>query len=190
MYHTKKDIAKQIDTKDTRDCFLYALFLLMKKKPFSEITITELCKKANFSRKTFYDNFAKKEDLLKHLAEDIALGFHYTDDRSGFLHIFEYLYELREWISLLIENNLWDSVIADVTALLLPLIQNRDWHAILENYDNMLPYYFEFINAGLLRLIYLWYQEDFKSEPAKLAGLVSQILNTNITDVSPVLPIE
>ncbi len=184
MNYPKKDIAKKIDTKDTRDCFLVALFLLMKKKPYKEITITELCQKANFSRKTFYDNFTKKDDLLRHLAEDIALGFRYTDDRSGFLHIFEYLYELREWISLLIENNLLDSVVADVTRLMLPLIRDHNWHAILGDYDDMLPYYFEFVNAGLLRLIYLWYHEDFQKEPAKMAGLVSQILDTKISNVN------
>ena len=42
-----------------------ALILLMDKKAFSSITITELCKKAGVSRMAFYGNYSSKEDLLK-----------------------------------------------------------------------------------------------------------------------------
>ncbi len=37
-----------------------ALFVLLKQKPFSKITITDITKKAGVARLTFYRNFAKK----------------------------------------------------------------------------------------------------------------------------------
>ena len=47
-----------------------ALFILMRKKPFEEITITEISKLAGVSRISFYRNFDSKEDLLvKYLFE-------------------------------------------------------------------------------------------------------------------------
>lgn len=41
-----------------------ALFSLMKRKPFQQITITEICEEAAIGRKTFYRNFELKEDVI------------------------------------------------------------------------------------------------------------------------------
>lgn len=38
---------------------------LVLTKPYSKITVTELCRKAHLSRKTFYDNFQDKEGVLE-----------------------------------------------------------------------------------------------------------------------------
>lgn len=41
-----------------------ALLILMKKKPLSEINVSELCNKAGVSRVSFYRNFTSLEDIL------------------------------------------------------------------------------------------------------------------------------
>lgn len=41
-----------------------ALFSLMKRKSFHQITVTEICKKADIGRKTFYRNFELREDII------------------------------------------------------------------------------------------------------------------------------
>ena len=41
-----------------------ALFSLMKRKPFQQITVTEICEEAAIGRKTFYRNFEIKEDVV------------------------------------------------------------------------------------------------------------------------------
>lgn len=47
-----------------------ALLLLMEKKDYHDISITELCEKAGATRMSFYRNFESKEDILrKWLAE-------------------------------------------------------------------------------------------------------------------------
>ena len=42
-----------------------ALFNLMKKKNFENISITEITNKAGVSRNSFYRNFNSKEDIVK-----------------------------------------------------------------------------------------------------------------------------
>lgn len=42
-----------------------ALTLLIEQKPFSEITISELVKKAGVARSTFYRNYECKEDVIR-----------------------------------------------------------------------------------------------------------------------------
>lgn len=41
-----------------------ALFSLMKRKPFQQISVTEICKEATIGRKTFYRNFELREDVI------------------------------------------------------------------------------------------------------------------------------
>lgn len=41
-----------------------ALFSLMKRKPFQQISVTEICEEAAIGRKTFYRNFELKEDVI------------------------------------------------------------------------------------------------------------------------------
>lgn len=41
-----------------------ALFSLMEKKPFQEITVTDIAQKAGIARLTFYRNFETKENVL------------------------------------------------------------------------------------------------------------------------------
>lgn len=42
-----------------------ALLLMMKKKPYNDISVTVLCEKAGVTRMSFYRNFNTKEDVLK-----------------------------------------------------------------------------------------------------------------------------
>ena len=41
-----------------------ALFRLLQRKSFQQVTVTELCEEAAVGRKTFYRNFAWKEDVV------------------------------------------------------------------------------------------------------------------------------
>ena len=41
-----------------------ALFSLMKRKQFQQITVTEICNEAAVGRKTFYRNFDLREDVI------------------------------------------------------------------------------------------------------------------------------
>lgn len=48
----------------TRECIESALILLMQTKPFTDITVTDLTRKAGVSRTAYYRNYASKEDIL------------------------------------------------------------------------------------------------------------------------------
>lgn len=48
----------------SQEMYMDALFDLMKERPFSKISIQELCKRADLSRQTFYLLFATKENVI------------------------------------------------------------------------------------------------------------------------------
>ena len=46
------------------EMFMDALLNLMEERPFSEISVTAICQKADLSRQTFYQLFETKENIL------------------------------------------------------------------------------------------------------------------------------
>jgi len=50
-----------------------ALILLIKTKPYDNISITELCKKAGVSRMSFYGNFKSKDDILNRIITKLRI---------------------------------------------------------------------------------------------------------------------
>ena len=48
-----------------KECITKALLTLMKSRPLSEISITEIVKRAGVARVSFYRNFSSKEDVIK-----------------------------------------------------------------------------------------------------------------------------
>ena len=59
-----------------------ALFQLMHKKSFSDITITELIRTAGVARVSFYRNYDSKEDVLIKLIEGVLDDFRSTIDSN------------------------------------------------------------------------------------------------------------
>lgn len=65
--HKENPIAVQ-----SKQWLLSALLSLMEEKDFALITITELTKRADLDRKTFYRNFHSKEDVISLKIEELC----------------------------------------------------------------------------------------------------------------------
>ncbi len=55
---------------DAKSAIEKAFRELVLKMPYAKITVTEICRNAHLSRKTFYDNFQDKEGVLQAIFED------------------------------------------------------------------------------------------------------------------------
>ena len=65
-----------------------ALFKLLDSKSYDDITVTDICKEAGYTRMSFYRNFTSKEDILSkafHSAfEQFLSGNHDTKELSAY----------------------------------------------------------------------------------------------------------
>jgi AcrR family transcriptional regulator len=91
-----------------------SLLSLMEIKPFKDIKISEICKKADLTRPTFYNHYKDKEgvlcDTIDELWDGIILNKKIEDlDSHKLLNFFfEECHSHRVFIILLIENNFLD----------------------------------------------------------------------------------
>lgn len=95
--------------------FLFAaLFELMEKMPFDEISVTDICQQAMVHRTTFYNHFEDKYHLLRcaiiAMQEDIMTHIPGTDDPQTFYlalldRILDHLYDNRETYCRILKTN-------------------------------------------------------------------------------------
>ena len=55
----------------TRKLLVGALSELMEEKPFQQLSVTDICRRAMVHRTTFYSHFSDKQQLLKYLLEEL-----------------------------------------------------------------------------------------------------------------------
>ena len=77
-----------------------ALAFLIDKKEFSEITISELVKKAGIARSTFYRNYESKEDIIRSSIRKTLMEFdeQYTPETIDERYETEYILEVWDYI--------------------------------------------------------------------------------------------
>ena len=60
-----------MDNKRVKKQITEALFSLLQDKPFSEITVTDIVKRANVARASYYRNFENKEQIIEAAMDDL-----------------------------------------------------------------------------------------------------------------------
>ena len=66
----------------TQDCAFLALTKLIRNKPLSSISVTELTKKAGISRTAFYNNYNSVEDVIAKYFDKCVDNILDSSDRS------------------------------------------------------------------------------------------------------------
>ncbi|HIW22258.1 MAG TPA: TetR/AcrR family transcriptional regulator [Candidatus Dorea intestinavium] len=171
---TSKNSANQL----AKECLITALVQLLHEKKLSEISISELTKKAGVSRMTYYRNYVSKEDIImKYLAEIFTLyhqEFKQQSDHTNFydmpnmLHCFQYFSAYKDFINTLFLSGLGDLFLSNLTKYILSL-----WY---KEGDSLTHYYTLLAFAGSLCSIYLaWMKNDSSLPVEELARIIHSI---------------
>lgn len=100
-----------------------ALFSLMKRKPFKQITVSELCEESGIGRKTFYRNFELREDVIEFkldlMCEEYKKELIRLPSEQYLYHHFSYVQKNADCFIALYENGL-SSLAYQKFSLLLP----------------------------------------------------------------------
>src|SRR5471030_3054816 len=97
----------------TKESIFTALMILMEKKNFKEISITEIAKKAGVSRMAFYRTYNIKEDIITTYIDELfqeyskeILSDEKIDNYKNLLLYFSYFRKHERLISNLVNSNL------------------------------------------------------------------------------------
>lgn len=158
------------------------LMNLFKSKKIESITISELCEKADVSRRTFYRHFNTKEDLVRcymlQLMTQLANALEPTlleNNTSQFAQaFFTFMLPHTKLIISLEHNNLIPIVFSCYIECLTPLSYHPS--IITLHQEETLPAVnckISYILGGLWSLLTFWIMNGCKQTPEQLADIVS-----------------
>lgn len=150
-----------------RECIVMALLKLIKEKPFSSITISELTVKAGVSRITFYRNYTSKEEVLTSYIHDILYDYVHTHsngkdhsgifyDRAHVAHALCYFDQYRDFIDGLIECGFGILFLNELTSIALQIWNPEKKQAL---HNQLIAY------VGMLYNLYIAWKDNGRKEP-------------------------
>ena len=167
----------------TQKALLGALEELVQTKKLSNITITELCTKANINRNTFYYHYNNIYDLLAEYKQLLMDEFSNVLDanrqrhsRTG-LEICNIIYRHPSFMSIIISPNCdldyFDEIFGLASEKARILMDKN--HEIKTTADNLICTY---CNAGSIAVVREWIKGGLKESPEEIANIIIQASRT------------
>lgn len=151
-----------------------AIFILMERKSFEDISITEIALKAGVTGVSFYRNFSSKEEVIKRWITDITNTFlsesklSYKNDslENYFITLFTHLEKYKERAMLVCR--------AGLDYLLKSEFEDRLLSIYNQEYDNYKSY---FIAGGIFNVYYYWLNNGCIETPYEVSKKLLDILH-------------
>ena len=159
-----------------REAVAISLLMLMKTKSFSQITISEIAKKAGVSRSSIYRNFTTKEDILISYIHDLYLSYFQSEnipehfpDASGMREFlmprFRFIRNHSEIFSILHKNGMLYYIFEKMSPNLVLLLSGQD--------SSTSPYYISMFAGSYAAIIARWIECNFKETEAEMVEIFS-----------------
>lgn len=162
----------------TRECIYTALQILMEQKPYEEITITDIAKKAGVSRMSYYRIYKSKDDILIQYFNDIfeecleqIKRCSISDKYQFAVLVFETIREHHELILGVFRAKLYELILKCLVQYCTYLAE----HILHENMESAETGYWIYAEAGRFTLlIYRWLEQGMPDPPEKMAEFLTK----------------
>lgn len=165
-----------------QEAFIRALLRLMEKKPYKEITVSELAAYAQYDRRTYYRYFRSTDDVLSlHCAwilremAAIMMEKGQLTPYSGFLSYFEFWERHRDFLELLEKQKLLcflEECQNEVIYQQVGLSVHDDLPENLSDTPEFSQFAFYFTLGGLWTALVFWIRSGMKQTPEQLAQYI------------------
>ena len=144
----------------------------MKRKPFQQVTVTEICEEANLGRKTFYRNFELREDVI-----DFWLDLRCEECQAALLSVpteeqlYHYCIFLKKYMGKLIalyQNGL-HPLVEKKFSVFIPYTMPRWSEDPVEQ-----EYRGQYIIAGIDAIIRVWVTRKFRESVEEVVEIVKR----------------
>ena len=169
--------------KYTRALLRDALVTLLRDRPISEISVTQLCETAGVHRSTFYAHFADPQDLLRQLQNEVLDNVRRNIEEQSHEEVFPVSEEKCESILEYARKN---------SALIMALLGENSGLPFQQEVLNFCfvfgltvssgtdertnEYVAQFMVMGCIALLRRWLQDGARESPAAMARLIMQLV--------------
>ena len=166
-----------MDNQRVKNQITEGLFSLLRKKSFSEITVTDIVKEANVARASYYRNFQNKEEIIEaamdRLRDELMADIQYDDDehifnqgnaRAGFEKALTCCLVRKADLLTLYHNGFGSLIQQTFNRYIMEFAGNMSANSI-ERYK------LYFISGAVTNVLIEWLNEGAKEPPREIAAL-------------------
>lgn len=171
----------------TKKALAASLKKLLSKKELSKITISNITDDCGVNRQTFYYHFKDIYDLLEWIyLNEVIQPMNgkdtYDNWQQGFLSIFEYILENKEFV-----RNTYDSISRDyflrfvynqTTILLMNVIDEQSKNINVSSEDK--KFIANFYKYGFVGIIQEWIEDGMKEQPENIIKKLNNIIEGDL----------
>lgn len=177
-----------MENKRVKREIIEALFTLLKKKGFSEITVSDIIKEAGVARSTYYRNFKTIEEIIElyieSLHDELRSVTPYADSNSIYLkenlitafnHSFNCGLKNKSYLLALYHNG-FGSMIQDIF--------NKYGEEMMGgmSYRSIDRYLLYFMTGAILNVLIQWLEDGAKESPLEISKTVVAMLMENVIE--------
>ena len=158
-----------------RQAIIEGLLSLMKKKPFDDISVTEIAAEAGIARRTFYIYYSTKQDVLYDYYAVLTREYDSAvpnDGKINDLVQYEYFFRFwdthKEYLELLHSQGM-------LYILLHGFSGYMERRVLRESGTVQSRYVYAYSAGGLWSVLNEWVENGYREEPEELAQIVFQM---------------
>ncbi|MDD6808473.1 MAG: TetR/AcrR family transcriptional regulator [Oscillospiraceae bacterium] len=163
----------------TKESIFQALMILMKKKDYQEITVTEITKKAGVSRMAYYRNYESKEDILTTYLDDLFQDYINTisknmgpDMSEVYIGFFEYFRAQEDFLKMIIKAKL-NSLLLEKFDEYMNFVLNLIFLQVEPSAVN--KYELHYAAGGIYKVLMEWIRGGMKESDKEMASIIQHL---------------
>jgi AcrR family transcriptional regulator len=168
----------------TKKIIKESLIDLLQHKKIHEVTVTDICKKSDINRGTFYTHYKDTYDLLKSLEDELFNQIsEYIEETPVedykdvlLLKALELIQENKELCQILfskqMENNIMDRIIYVASKSKIDKLVSSS-----KVDDIFLDYFIKYSVGGVVSVVQTWLDNDLKESPKEIVNIINNIIS-------------
>ena len=179
-------MSKNGNRKDSKEAICLALFLLLKKYPYDEISVKQISERAGVSRMSFYRYFKNKEDVFIYYSDEKFIEF---NDIIHEKHIANVKDMITEFLLFIKQNAESVQVLVNIDkyAIMLPQYEKyvaylyKKFIRIVSAVPSVLDKYaISFLSGGLYSTTLKWFKDGAQDDPIEIGNELYELFEKYI----------
>ena len=161
-----------------------ALYALMQKMPYEEISVKEICDRAGVSRMSFYRYYSNKDDIFVDYCDDRFEEFYNTMKdvenlslRQFTLEMFKFVRKYARPIEVLFKANKDFLLLDQLSGYAKYVVSNLKSDFLITQKNN--PTFPYFLAGGLFNVFVYWINNGTKYSPEEMNDMLYSIIPTS-----------
>jgi AcrR family transcriptional regulator len=167
----------------TRESMETALFFLMKKKAFHDVSITELTKKAGVSRMAYYRNYKEKQEILLNYLNRIfqeyfkeIKNFETLSDSIACELFFRYFRKIGDRILIIVNSDLSYLILKQFDFYIEKILSFTP--KTTSSARKFEKYKHSYISGGMYNVLLSWLRGGLKESDNNMAEIITKLYKT------------